>query len=183
MRILVLSDCENGLPELPDGRPDVVVSCGDVPVDVLERVAGRFGVPVLGVLGNHDQKLVPGVLRDLHLQVGEEQGISFGGFEGGWRYKPKGHHLYDDAEVTALLTGFPRVDVFVAHAPPEGIYGMDDGIHDGFTAFREYIEEEEPALFLHGHVHLNLETQLGGTLVVATRGSRMLEYERPTGNA
>jgi len=173
----VLSDCEHGLPELPGARPELIVSCGDVPVDVLERVAGRYRAPLLGVLGNHDQKLVPTVLRDLHLQVVTEGGLMFGGFEGSWRYKRKGHHLYDDAEVTSLLEGFPGVDVFVAHAPPDGVYAMDDGIHNGFTAFRRYIEREEPVLFLHGHVHRNVETWLGGTLVVSTRGARMVDCE------
>lgn len=177
MRLLVVSDCEAGLPPRPRGEPEVVVSCGDVPEDVLGRVVLRYGVPCLGVLGNHDPASPPPMLRDLHLRVVEWAGVTFGGFEGARRYKPLGHHLYEEVEVEALLAGFPRVDVFVAHSPPAGIHDAEDGVHNGFRAFRRYIEERQPALFLHGHVHRRAETMVGRTRVVATVGARMLRWE------
>lgn len=177
MRLLVVSDCEAGCPPLPTGEPEVVVSCGDVPRDVLQRVVLRYGVPCLGVLGNHDPAAPPPALRDLHLRVVELAGVTFGGFEGSWRYKPRGHHLYEEAEVEALLAGFPRVDVFVAHNPPRGTHDAQDAVHNGFQALRRYIERRQPGLFLHGHVHRRAETALGRTQVVATVGARMLRWE------
>ena len=176
MKLLVLSDCEAGLPPIPPGEPDVVISCGDVPRDVLKRVLSALAVPCLGVLGNHDPAAPPPGLQDVHLRVVEEGGVTFGGFEGSWRHKPRGHHLYAEVEVTALLQGFPRVDVFIAHNPAAGIHDLEDGIHNGFEAFRRYIEEQQPALFLHGHVHRSAETVVGRTRVVATVGARMLDY-------
>ncbi len=38
-------------------RPDVVVSCGDLPFDYLENVVTRAGVPLVYVPGNHDPDL------------------------------------------------------------------------------------------------------------------------------
>jgi len=176
VRFLVVSDCEAGLPSLPPGQPDVVVSCGDVPGDVLSRVLSRYAVPCLGVLGNHDLSVAPPGLLDLHLRVVKEGGLTFAGFGGSWRHKPRGHHLYDEAEVATLLEDFRRVDVFIAHNPPAGIHDVEDGIHNGFAALRRYVEERQPALFLHGHVHRSVETVVGRTLVVATVGARVLEY-------
>lgn len=176
MKFLVVSDCEAGLPALPADKPELVVCCGDVPRDVLERVLARYGVPCLGVLGNHDPALAPPVLREVHLTVVEMSGVTFGGCEGSWRYKPRGHHLYGEEDVAAFLRGFPRVDVFVAHNPPAGVHDAPDDVHNGFAAFRKYIEEQQPALFLHGHVHRSAETLVGRTRVVATVGARMVEF-------
>ena len=39
-------------------RPDVIVSCGDLPFDYLENLVTRAGVPLLYVPGNHDPALV-----------------------------------------------------------------------------------------------------------------------------
>src|SRR5262252_945610 len=35
-------------------RPDVVLSCGDLPFEYLENLVTRAGVPLIYVLGNHD---------------------------------------------------------------------------------------------------------------------------------
>jgi Icc-related predicted phosphoesterase len=175
VKLLVVSDCEAGLPTLPAGTPELVVCCGDVPRDVLERVIARYGVPCLGVLGNHDPALPAAFMQEVHLKVVEVASVTFGGCGGSWRYKPRGHHLYDDGQVEALLRGFPRVDVFVAHNPPAGVHDAPDDVHNGFAAFRRYIEEEQPALFLHGHVHRSAETMVGRTRVVAVLGARMVE--------
>ena len=180
MKLLVVSDCEAGFPELPAGHVDLVVSCGDVPADVLERLSVRYQVPLLGVLGNHDGAVAPAMLRDLHLAVVEQGGVTLGGLEGSWRHKPRGHHLYDEVEVAALLADFPRVDVFVAHNPPAGVHDVSDGIHNGFEAFTRYIESKQPRLFLHGHVHRRAETVLGKTHVVAIYGAQMLDHDADT---
>ena len=58
-----------------------------------------------------------------------------GGFQDSWRYKPRGHYLYEQSEVEYLLTSFPPVDVFVAHNSPRYIHDRDDNVHFGFEAF------------------------------------------------
>ena len=41
-------------PRLGELRPDVIVSCGDLPFDFLEYLVTMTNVPLLYVLGNHD---------------------------------------------------------------------------------------------------------------------------------
>jgi calcineurin-like phosphoesterase family protein len=59
-RILAVADEPfPGLPDLLQARPDVVVSCGDIPWDDLERIVDAVNVPLLFVPGNHDPSLKP----------------------------------------------------------------------------------------------------------------------------
>jgi Icc-related predicted phosphoesterase len=58
-RILAIADEPTpGLPDLLDARPDVIVSCGDLPWEDLERMVDLVNVPLLFVPGNHDPALV-----------------------------------------------------------------------------------------------------------------------------
>ena len=45
------------------------------------------------------------------------------------------------------------VDIFIAHAPAEGIHDGSQGAHKGLRTFLRLIERFEPRLFLHGHNH------------------------------
>lgn len=59
-RILAVADEPYpGLPDLTMARPDVVLSCGDLPWDDLERIVDVTNVPLLFVPGNHDPSLTP----------------------------------------------------------------------------------------------------------------------------
>src|SRR5712671_74072 len=40
-------------------RPDVILSCGDLPFDYLEFLVTRLAVPLLYVPGNHDPNVKP----------------------------------------------------------------------------------------------------------------------------
>jgi uncharacterized protein len=44
-------------PTLDDLRPDLVVSCGDLPADYLEYLVSRVNAPLVYVPGNHDPDL------------------------------------------------------------------------------------------------------------------------------
>jgi uncharacterized protein len=60
MRILAIADeIAPGILHLDGPPPDVVVSCGDLPWEELERVVDHLNVPLLFVPGNHDPALVP----------------------------------------------------------------------------------------------------------------------------
>jgi Icc-related predicted phosphoesterase len=45
------------------------------------------------------------------------------------------------------------VDIVVTHSPARGLGDREDPAHLGFQAFRELMEEFQPAYLLHGHVH------------------------------
>lgn len=176
MRLLVVCDLEAtplDLEVVRDPANACVIVCGDVYNDTLRELLSHVTVPVLGVHGNHDDENWPAVdgrgITDLHLTVVEMNGLRFGGFEGAWRYKPRGRFLYEDDEVEARLAEFPAVDVFVAHNPLAGLHDIDDGVHNGFQAFRDYVRRTRPKLFLHGHSNRPGEAALGDTRVICTR--------------
>ncbi len=58
-RILAIADEPfPGLPDVLESRPDLVLSCGDLPWEDLERIVDLANVPLLYVPGNHDPALV-----------------------------------------------------------------------------------------------------------------------------
>ena len=89
-RILAVADEPfPGMPDLLEIRPDLLLSCGDLPWEDLERMVDLANVPLLFVPGNHDPALTPtgpGVLipprlevRDLEDPPGPRGGISVDG--------------------------------------------------------------------------------------------------------
>ncbi len=180
MIALVIADDEILVARTPDVRADILISCGDLPDELILEVAARVGRPkVLAVKGNHDASgpFAPGII-DLHLAQFSFKGITFGGFQGCWKYKPVGNFLYDQGEVAQQLAAFPRVDVFVAHNSPRLVHETDDSVHAGFTAFSRYIDDAKPRYFLHGHQHCNAETTQGVTKIVGVCGHRYLVIEQ-----
>lgn len=177
MRICVIADSDEfALEQL--GTADVLISCGDLPDQViLEAAKITKASAVLAVKGNHDtNEVFPHPILDLHLNAYRIGGVVFGGFRGAWKYKPRGHFLYDQIDVSELLSTFEPVDVFVAHNSPAGIHDRDDEVHQGFEGFNGYIDRARPKLFLHGHQHLNRETLRGGTRIVGVYGAQSLEF-------
>jgi Icc-related predicted phosphoesterase len=83
--------------------------------------------------------------------------------------------LYEQLEVKRFLDLFPPVDIFIAHNSPRHIHDRDDDVHFGFEAFVDYIQRVQPKLFLHGHQHINQETQIGKTKVIGIYGQKKLE--------
>jgi len=171
MRIEVLADL-HGPYWQPQVGIDAVISLGDVPNGVLEQARDSYGCPVFVVKGNHDTPGLPQGISDLHGTANQLGTLTLGGFQGCWRYKPTGHFLYDQHEVD--LSGFPRVDIFLAHNSPRGIHDREDEVHHGFEAFNAYIIRTQPLLFLHGHQHLNKSTFLGKTECRGVYGQQVI---------
>ena len=188
MRILAIADLDSYPPDGDAGtdciqQADVLLSCGDIVDSVILGIAADCGCSkVFAVKGNHDGRgAFPPPIVDLHLHTETHQGVVFGGFNGSWKYKPRGHFLYEQHEADRLLASFPRVDVFVAHNAPRGIHDKEDDVHYGFGAFNAYIRRHHPRLFVHGHQHVDGETELDGTRVVGVFGPRFLELETAGG--
>lgn len=83
--------------------------------------------------------------------------------------------------VPALLKNRVRygryLDVFVSHAPPQGVHDLDDLPHQGIKAFRWLISTFKPAIYLHGHIHIyrsdtEVVTRVGNTTVINSYGFR-----------
>src|SRR5579871_3025424 len=111
MKLLVIADDDSFVRTLTAEPADVVISCGDLADHVLLQVAEATKCSrIFAVKGNHDSGgSFPAPIIDLHLRTERFGGLVFGGFQGAWRYKPRGHFLYDQDEVERLVSSFPRV--------------------------------------------------------------------------
>lgn len=187
MKILVLADIDEFHWNGGTGEADVLVSCGDTHDDVIVEAARAFNCrKVFAVKGNHDGggPFHPPVI-DLHRRIEEFEGVRFGGLNGSWAYKPRGHFLYDQPQVEEFLRDFPPVDVLISHNSPRGIHDRDDLIHIGFDGLRGYLERAKPRLLIHGHQHIDRETTVGPTRVLSVYGHRVVEFvaDGPTNSA
>lgn len=195
MKILVVSDKET--PSLLNESKahllkdlDCIISCGDLRAAYLNSLVAKAGVPLFYVAGNHDfhYKYERPYGINLDLKVVEFQGLRLVGFEGSMRYNHKTYQ-YTEAQMKRRVqsVGYKllfnkKVDIVVTHAPPAGIYSADDLCHQGFMAYRKFIEKYQPGFFLHGHYHLEYgpkqkrrENILGNTTLINCIGYYLLE--------
>lgn len=184
MRIVAISDDDLLVGQFQNVTADVVIALGDLLERTIEQAAAQYGAArTLAVKGNHDTDAsFPPSITELHLSVVDYGGLRFAGFNGSWKYKPRGHFLYEQQEVSRLLRDFPPVDVFVAHNSPRGIHERDQDVHQGFDGFLEYLERAQPAYFLHGHQHVLQTTRWGQTEVIGVFGELVLDLNVAPGN-
>lgn len=184
-----------------------MLSCGDLPFDYLEYLVSRLDVPLLYVPGNHDpslrlpdstwsplrfdqQQAGPEGCDNVDGRIAEARGLRVAGLGGSLRYKV-GPNQYSQAQMRwrALLLELRvrfhrvrsrrRLDILVTHAPPFGFAEAKDAAHVGFVAFNRLIDDLQPVLVVHGHIHPYGRTQperrAGATRVVNVVPSRLIE--------
>lgn len=207
MNILAVSDIELNIIYSPAIRErfrhiDLLIGCGDLPYYYMEYMISSLDRTLYYVRGNHAPRFFeegsggprtdPWGGIDLHRRVvRDESGLLLAGIEGSLKYN-RGKYQYTQNEmwlftarmVPKLLLNRARygraLDVFVTHAPPWKIHDADDLPHQGIRAFRWLIQVFQPALHLHGHIHLyqsniRQQTRIGRTLVANAYGYRELE--------
>jgi Icc-related predicted phosphoesterase len=185
---------------LEDLRPDVIVSCGDLPFDYLENIAGRSDAPVLYVPGNHDpdvrngdawtapMSVPPGPAGCINIdgRTDKMAGLRFAGLGGSVRYRP-GPNQYTQGqmarralrlELKVRLSRQP-IDILVTHSPPAGYGDSTDPPHVGFTALERLARRLSPRYLIHGHVNLygpkRKVPQIGRTLIINAIPTRLIE--------
>ena len=183
MTILAIADIDDLHWPYGNIHADILLSCGDVFDEVILEAASVCGChAVFAVKGNHDRPCpFPEPIIDLHLQIRRYGGLLFGGFNGSWRYKPRGSFLYLQDEATALLQHFAAVDIFLAHNSPAKIYDKQDGIHCGFFALHDYIVEKSPSILIHGHQHVDEDSFFAETHVSGVYGYKLITIGNETG--
>lgn len=159
-----------------------------------ERLAGT-GIECVVCPGNDDQLEVDEVIGTAkHVTLGEGRVVDLDGFQlasTGWANRTPWHTYREEGEsdlttrisnVVEQVTAPPEQTIFSFHCPPYGT-GLDDApeltedmrLKDagrstrpvGSTAVRKAIEDFEPALSLHGHIHeARGSTRLGRTLCI-----------------
>ncbi|RMG90411.1 MAG: metallophosphoesterase [Chloroflexi bacterium] len=210
MRVLAVSDrvldrlyCAQVKEQF--GGIDLLIGCGDLPYYYLDFLVSALDVPMVYVLGNHDQgpqytvdgrilKEVRGGVN-IHGRVTRYKDWLIAGLEGSMRYHPKGKLMYSESEmrweVTQLLPNllWNRVrygrflDILVTHSPPFGIHDRPDLPHTGFRIFRTFMRLFKPRYLLHGHIHIYRpdtphETVFGSTRVINVYPYRLLTLEK-----
>jgi Icc-related predicted phosphoesterase len=160
----------NGLAGRP--RPDLIVSCGDLPGYYLDYLVSTLNVPLYAVHGNHDaappfEGAATFNSCGAHWIGGRgvrARGVLLAGFDGSVRYND-GPYQASQVEMHAavrqlvpwLLVNRLRfgryLDVLITHAPPRGIHDQSDRCHTGFEAFNWLVRRFQPRYHLHGHIH------------------------------
>ena len=89
------------------------------------------------------------------------------GLGGSMEYIPKADNQYTERAMAKRIRkmrwklwkhkGF---DILVTHAPAYQFHDMEDLPHRGFACFRGLMEKYRPKLFVHGHVHANMDINI-----------------------
>jgi Icc-related predicted phosphoesterase len=209
IKILAVSDRVDELiysPAIEEryGDVDLVLACGDLPLRYLEYIVTKLDVPLLYVLGNHDQgvftsngqfKVEAAGCTNIDDKIVEVKGLLIGGLEGSMSYTEGGDHQYSEWDMQrkalrmmpALWANKLRhgrfLDILVTHAPPYRIHDDLDLCHTGFQAFRWFMETYRPRCLVHGHQHLygpndTIRTTYCQTEVVNAYGCQVIELDR-----
>ena len=114
-------------------------------------------------------------------------GVRILGLGGSMRYKD-GVNQYTDRQMAWRVWKLkPRLfrkkgfDILLTHAPGQDMVDCHDLAHMGFSTFNRLLDKYHPALFLHGHTHLNYgrsiprESTYGSTRVVNAYERYILE--------
>jgi Icc-related predicted phosphoesterase len=159
-----------------------------------ERLAGT-GIRCFCCPGNDDQFEVDEIIEKArYVELGEGRVVEIDGFQmasTGWANRTPWETYREEDEpqlkerlelVVQHVTAPPEKTIFSFHCPPHGT-GLDDAPEltadmrlkeagratkpCGSTAVRQVIEERQPALGLHGHIHeARGSTRLGNTLCI-----------------
>jgi Icc-related predicted phosphoesterase len=201
VRVLAVADevSEALLGETLDQlRPELIVSCGDLPFDYLENLISRTDKPLVYVPGNHDPKVKPvdspaaGITGpaggdNVDGRILEAGGLTIAGLGGSIRYRPGGPNQYTQRQMLPRAFRLEalarlrrrRIDILLSHAPPAGYGDASDPAHVGFTALTRLVTRMRPTMLIHGHVQKfpsrtgNL--RLGVTVIVNAIPYRLLE--------
>ena len=125
-------------------------------------------------------------------RVEEWKGLAFAGLGGSLRHRP-GPNQYGEREMwlrtlrlrsrarLRTLVGKGKIDVLVTHSLPRGHGDLDDVAHRGFECFEGLVEELEPEVVLHGHVHPqgveNSDRTIGNSRLVNVIPYKVIEVE------
>ena len=195
MKILLISDVES--KALWDywqpgrsGKPDVIISCGDLKARYLEFLVTMEARPLYYVAGNHDtayQQNPPEGCECLDDTLVNINGVRILGLGGSMRYNP-GPYQYTEEEMSARIRRLRfklwragGVDVVVTHAPVRGFGDASDLCHTGFESFKRLIDRYHPKYLVHGHVHINYgrdiprEREYHGTKIINAYERYMIE--------
>lgn len=157
---------------------DLILSCGDLPIEYLEHITNFTTAPILYVHGNHDGCYAghePGGCICVDDQVYIYKGLRIMGLGGSIRYNKSDTYQYSELgmkrRIARLRLAARRaggIDLLMTHSPAHGLNDGQDPAHRGFECFNALLDRYQPQWFVHGHIHLTYDLHLPR---VCTRGS------------
>ena len=178
MKALLISDVECRAlwdyyqPDRVSGI-DLIISCGDLKREYLEFLVTMTNKPVLFIPGNHDTGYVtnpPEGCENIDDTVFVFRGVRFIGFGGCKKYH-EGPYQYTERDMEKRIRRARRqirrakgVDVVITHAAPTGCGDRKDPAHLGFDCFRDLMDRYKPGYLIHGHVHMNYDSDISRTM-------------------
>lgn len=184
MKVLIVSDVKEKLlydffnKERVQGV-ELIIACGDLSANYLDFLMTMVNVPMVYVMGNHDDALVkepPLGAVSLEDSIVEFGGYNIAGLGGCLKYNNRNINMFTEREmswrafklsVRARMRG--GIDIFVAHAPARGYGDLEDLPHHGFECFNKILNRFKPCYMFHGHVHTNYNRSI------------KTSYEHPSG--
>lgn len=143
---------------------DLIISCGDLAPQFLSFIATFAKVPILYVHGNHDScydETPPDGCICIDDDVYVYNGVRIAGLGGSMCYN-FGTYQFTEDEMKKRVRKLRRkikkaggLDILITHSPAFELNDSADLPHTGFQAFYQILDEYEPMLFAHGHVHIN----------------------------
>lgn len=150
------------------GHVDLVLGCGDLPVDYLQFVTDAVRAPLAYVRGNHDVggDWETGDAIGLHLPEPLMDGspwtdgdVTVIGFNGVPKYGGRGLQVGSPTRWAHVLRAWMRLRwrsagapvLVISHVAPRGINDGPDRFHRGSRALRWLAGQLHPPLWLHGH--------------------------------
>jgi Icc-related predicted phosphoesterase len=151
---------------------DAVLCAGDIPLDYIDFLSAALKKPVFFVSGNHhfyteSMELPHAQSADFKCLKSDICGktVLIAGAPGSIRCNGNPSQYTDAQMLFHLLAMYPALiankirygrclDIFLTHAPPQGINDFDDPCHRGFACYRQFIERFLPRFHVHGHIHL-----------------------------
>lgn len=160
---------------------ELIISCGDLAPQYLSFLATFAKVPILYIHGNHDycyENTPPDGCICIDDTVYTYNGLRIAGLGGCMNYN-NGKYQYTEKDMVKRakklrwkIKKHKGLDVLITHAPAYNLNDGSDLPHTGFKVFTELLDKYEPALFAHGHVHINYgrdfkrESNYGKTKVI-----------------
>ena len=143
---------------------DLIISCGDLAPQFLSFMATFAKVPILYVHGNHDacyDETPPDGCICIDDDVYVHEGVRIAGLGGSMCYN-FGMYQFTEDEMKKRVRKLRRkikkaggLDILITHSPAFELNDSTDLPHTGFQEFYQILDEYEPLLFAHGHVHIN----------------------------
>ena len=191
MNILCVSDTTQSLAFSPNVKEiykdtDIILSCGDMPVESYDYLSTMLRRDVFYVYGNHDasyDRNPPLGCQCIDGAVTEFQGIRIAGLGGCMGDDPANPYQFTEEKmekrVRKLQSDLRRsrkLDILVTHAPAAGVGDT--------SAFHQLYRDNVPTLHLFGHLHRQNHHgpearqgvfQVGATRAVNCTGYRLIE--------